>query len=241
MRIGRKLPAAVAVIGLAAGLTLVGPSNAGAQAQIEVNCVGADEGSQALIDAASTDFPNGYVPIPATINANVPAELQPGESADVSFSWELNPGDTLVGLAVTVAGLQTIEATLPNVVISQTGGTGGPYQFNQSATLNLQPPSFPVIEAGGQITAGDSPIVYSLEVGLLELNLMSTLGSDYDTIMYLDCAVAGNSNVAGTTVGGVPPENVVEGGGGSGSGSGGGASTTIGRGTTGTANQRVTG
>ncbi len=241
MKFGRKIPAAVAVIGLAAGLTLVGPvSSSGAQGQIQMGCVGVP-GSEAetLILAVPDLFPGGIVPIPVTIGADVPADLAPGASAPVSFSWVLDPGDELSNVATAVGSIETIEAELLEVSISQSGGTGGPYAFTPTATLNFVPESFPTVTASGNVTAGDAPIAYAFDVGRLDLTISGSKGNAQ--LLELDCFIEGNNVVGGTAVGGVAPPTPGGDTDGGSSGGGGNVSTTIGRGTTGSANARVTG
>ncbi len=243
MRIGRKLPAAVAVIGLAAGLTLVGPTSpSGAQGTLEMACAGVPGSEAEILIVNSGVFPDGYVPIPVTINSNVPADLQAGASGAVSFSWTLDPGDVLTDLAINVGTINSIDTNLMDVNIRQTGAaTGGPYPFPPNTTLVLQPTeSFPTITASGQVTAGDGPISYYFQIGRINLDLI-TAGTPQ--LMELDCTVLGSDGyIGGTAVNGVAPPPGGGSGGGSGSESGGAsASTTIGTGTTGTASSKVTG
>lgn len=211
---------------MAAGLVVVAPAPGGAATVTAVvTCVGADETSQILLDTLG-----GSLQVAGTAEVNVPETLAPGESAPVSFAVEMKPDQEMIDLAIGV-GITSINGTVDMSVTPQ-GGSGGPYVFPSAVSISIEPQSFPIIETAGTVTAGDGPIEYVVNIGVLNFQ---TVGG-VETAMALNCSIP-NPVIGVTQVGSSDGSSSEV----SGSGGQSGASTTLRQGATGTAQARVTG
>lgn len=189
MFVRRKLVAGAAVLGLAAGASLIAPSpvdagSGGAEpVTVTLTCLGADPATQGLLDLIgslqSPPIPAPVsLPVTATVTADVPANASTGESVPVSFESELELSETLVNAAVGFGITQIDISNLVLEVEATGGGEGGPYAAApNSFTINLVPPSAPTLNAGGVATITDEteptlfevlgPVTFSATVSLL--------------------------------------------------------------------------
>jgi hypothetical protein len=193
MKLHRKILGGVAALGLVGGLTVYAPGTASAQASMTLTCLGSDQPSALLIDTAFS----GGVPIPVTINADVPQTLQAGASADVNFSWVLDAGSSLTNMAAAPGVDITHLTAALTVGIQASNSSGGPFPFPSTADVGITPPNQPTLTAGGQITAGSSGTIdYTLTVSTINITAYNATGSQ---AINMNCTTD-NPNVGSTTI-----------------------------------------
>lgn len=206
MRLRTRMVAAGMALGMMAGVWAVvpAPATAATTTPVTLTCLGADANSQAALDmlgqlATPKQPPPVSLSASANVTANVPANLDTGGSAPVSFGAQLvlpqSLIDTAVGFGITSIGVSNLVMG----VRASGGGTGGPFNgAPTSFTINLSPLNVPTISASGtvNITDASKPTLFAV-VDPVTFTVAISLGGNTSTIN-LTCAVP-----AGTYVGAI--------------------------------------
>ncbi len=163
MRLRTKLVSAGAAVGMLASYSMVALPGVGAadddSKTVPLTCLGADEDTQALIDAGlDGSLALEIVVKPDAANSETIPE---GDTEEVNFDVEMKLSDELVGMAIGVLGVTELDvADLDLGIVASGGGTGGPYAAAPSDfTIQLAPDVVvPPIAAGGDVTIGDDAV-----------------------------------------------------------------------------------
>jgi hypothetical protein len=211
MRSSRKLIGAIAAVALATGalVTTSGPVGAGEAPALEFfeyGCVGADEDSQAIVEFI---VPEGVITVETGIAADVPVSLNPGESSQVGFFWQLALSQEAIQTARD-AGILSIDLTDISLAIDIAGSAGAQTQVvgtppDASVNIENDPVDFPVLGPfTGDVTAGDDfDIVYLL--GNVELTVfLPSLEVGFSLV----CAPTVDCFLTDTFVTGVTPPDI---------------------------------
>lgn len=168
MRLRTKLISAGAAVGMLASYSMVSLPQVGAADDgsviVPLTCVGADEDTQALLDAGLDGVLK--LSMKVTPDQTNPANANTGDVVDVAFDVDTILDQSLVDLAMDVLGVDMLTIKDFAVgVVAQGGGHSGPFTSTPSQfDVQLDPLSAPTVSVSGQVTIDDEgePTVFSL-------------------------------------------------------------------------------